>query len=142
MNTTANTRTSADIRRELKEALELEKNQKAQQKEAYESLRNETIQTLCTQALEINFTLALFKENAFKSLGTVWQMLQEYSSRHSDSKGNFTIENGNFRITYRRQGRPTFDERSHQAEKHIIDFVNSKFEEDNDCLVQIKRPLG
>lgn len=105
---------------------------KQRQRKAYEDLKEQTIISLCTSALTINETLKAFKLKAFEDMQTIYEMLKEYSSRHADGKGNFRIEHGNYRVSYKRQGKPTFDERSHQAEKHIIDFVNSKFENDVD----------
>ncbi|WP_417366827.1 DUF3164 family protein [Flavobacterium beibuense] len=105
---------------------------KEAQRIAYETLKTETVETLCLKAIELNGGLIAFKKLAFDSMQTVWELLKEYSARHNDGKGNFKIEHGDFRVSYKRQGRPTFDERSHQAEKHIIDFVNSKFEDDKD----------
>ena len=105
---------------------------KQRQRKAYEDLKEQTIISLCTGALTINETLKAFKLKAFEDMQTIYEMLKEYSSRHADGKGNFRIEHGNYRVSYKRQGKPTFDERSHQAEKHIIDFVNSKFENDVD----------
>lgn len=105
---------------------------KQRQRKAYEDLKEQTIISLCTGALTINETLKAFKLKAFEDMQTIYEMLKEYSSRHADGKGNFRIEHGNYRVSYKRQGKPTFDERSHQAEKHIIDFVNSKFKNDVD----------
>ena len=105
---------------------------KQRQRKAYEDLKEQTIISLCTGALTINETLKAFKLKAFEDMQTIYEMLKEYSSRHADGKGNFRIEHENYRVSYKRQGKPTFDERSHQAEKHIIDFVNSKFENDVD----------
>lgn len=105
---------------------------KQRQRKAYEDLKEQTIISLCTGAITINETLKAFKLKAFEDMQTIYEMLKEYSSRHADGKGNFRIEHGNYRVSYKRQGKPTFDERSHQAEKHIIDFVNSKFENDVD----------
>ncbi|WP_026725521.1 DUF3164 family protein [Flavobacterium sasangense] len=105
---------------------------KQRQRKAYEDLKEQTIISLCTGALTINETLKAFKLKAFEDMQTIYEMLKEYSSRHADGKGNFRIEHGKYRVSYKRQGKPTFDERSHQAEKHIIDFVNSKFENDVD----------
>ena len=105
---------------------------KQRQRKAYEDLKEQTIISLCTSALTINETLKAFKLKVFEDMQTIYEMLKEYSSRHADGKGNFRIEHGNYRVSYKRQGKPTFDERSHQAEKHIIDFVNSKFENDVD----------
>lgn len=105
---------------------------KQRQRKAYEDLKEQTIISLCTGAITINETLKAFKLKAFEDMQTIYEMLKEYSSRHADGKGNFRIEHENYRVSYKRQGKPTFDERSHQAEKHIIDFVNSKFENDVD----------
>jgi hypothetical protein len=106
--------------------------QKANKLKAYEALREQTITSLCDQAITISKLLKSFKESAFDDMKALYEMLKEYSSRHADGKGNFRIESGNNRITYKRQGKPYFDERSIQAERHIIDFVNSKFENDVD----------
>ncbi len=102
------------------------------QREDYEKLKSETIADLSPVAEDLSLTLKRFKDKAFTQLGTLYELLQEYSNRHKDGKGNFQIENEEFRIMFKRQGKGAFDERSHQAEKHIIDFVNSKFEKDED----------
>jgi hypothetical protein len=105
---------------------------KEAQRKAYEDIKATTVISLCTDALLINEKLKQFKNKAFSDMHTIYEMLKEYSSRHADGKGNFRLECGNYRVSYKRQGKPTFDERSHQAERHIIDFVNSKFENDVD----------
>lgn len=122
----------AELEQELAEARANESAQQEKQKLAYEDLKSETIINLCATAIEINKNLKTFKKDAFDSMQTIWTMLQEYSSRHADGKGNFRIEFEGMRVSYKRQGKASFDERSHQAEKHIIDFVNSKFENDAD----------
>lgn len=105
---------------------------KETQRKAYEDIKATTVISLCTDAMLMNEKLKHFKTRAFSDMQTIWEMLKEYSSRHADGKGNFRLEHENYRVSYKRQGKPTFDERSHQAEKHIIDFVNSKFENDVD----------
>lgn len=105
---------------------------KEKQRQDYEALKNQTITELCQGAIEYSEALKVFKVKSFESMQALYAMLQEYSKRHTDGKGNFTIEYNNFKIRYKRQGKVTFDERSHQAEKHIIDFVNSKFDNDPD----------
>jgi hypothetical protein len=118
----------AEMLRRNSEKAELQ--QKA--KQDYENLKSEVVTELCKSAKEINETLEKFKIKAFSDMQTVYDLLKEYSSRHKDGKGNFKIEYQNYRVSYKRQGKPHFDERSHQAEKHIIDFVNSKFNNDKD----------
>lgn len=122
----------AELEQELADARTRELTQQQKQKEAYESLKSEIIISLCTKAIELNKSLKSFKNEAFDGMQTTYSMLQEYSSRHADGKGNFRIEFEGMRVSYKRQGKASFDERSHQAEKHIIDFVNSKFGNDAD----------
>lgn len=105
---------------------------KQEQKSAYESLKAETITKLSKKAMNLNELLTNFKDEAFGDMQTLYALLQEYSSRHADGKGNFSIENQDYRISYKRQGKPTFDERSIQAEKHIVDFLDKKYSADQD----------
>ena len=122
------------LRRELAEAEAQERSEREKDRQAYESLKNDTVNNLVTKAQALSIALADFKDEAFKDATAVYQVLQVYSDRHSDGKGNFSIENKDksCRLTYKKQGKPSFDERSHQAEKHIIDFVEKKFAEDKD----------
>ncbi|CAA0152088.1 DUF3164 family protein [Tenacibaculum maritimum] len=106
--------------------------QKNEQKQAYESLKEETLNMLGTKSIEINEIMSAFKKDAFESMQTLYSLLQEYSSRHKDGVGNFKIENDLFKISYKRQGKATFDERSDQAEKHILDFLNTRYSGDQD----------
>ncbi|MPT33785.1 MAG: DUF3164 family protein [Flavobacterium sp.] len=122
----------AQLEAELKEARESERIEKLNHKKVYEDLKAETVLRLVAKAYRLSLMLAGFKKDAFDDMQTVYAILQEYSSRHADGKGNFRIEHEGMRVTYKRQGKATFDERSHQAEKHIIDFVNSKFADDQD----------
>ena len=124
--------TVAELEAQLVEARQQENAEKALQKQGYEDLKNGVILNLCQQAITLNTELKLFKTDAFESMAAVYECLQEYSNRHADGKGNFRIECEDFRINYKRQNKATFDERSHQAEMHIIDFVNTKFESDVD----------
>jgi hypothetical protein len=117
----------AQLEQELEEAKAIEYGQKQKQKVAYEQLKSDTIIKLCQKAMELNANLKSFKKDAFSDMQTIWEVLKEYSSRHADGKGNFKIEFEDLRVSYKRQGKATFDERSIQAEKHIIDFVNTKF---------------
>lgn len=122
------------LQRELEAIEQQEREQRDKERAAYEALKDDTISQLVSKAVTLNAALADFKQEAFKDAQALWQSLQEYSDRHKDGKGTFTIDNKEktLRIAYKRQGKPSFDERSHQAEKHIIDFVNSKFADDKD----------
>ena len=111
---------------------EQERKEKEEKRHAYEQLREETINELGPIAEKISKEIQEFKEKSFVQLGSLYELLQDYSNRHRDGKGNFEIKNEHYKILFKKQGKGSFDERSHQAEKHIIDFVNSKFENDQD----------
>lgn len=133
MNTVDPTQlTDEQFAAEMKRREEIKQKEAEKQLKAYESLKTDGVITLCNIAKGINSDLKDFKIQAFEVMTTLYEMLKEYSSRHADGKGNFKLEVENFRVTYRRQGKPTFDERADQAEKHIIDFVNNKFANDED----------
>jgi len=105
---------------------------KEKQRQDYEELKNAIINELCPKAIKISQGLKAFKIEAFESMQTLYAMLQEYSKRHADGKGNFKVEHEDFRIKYSSQVIGRFDERSIQAEKHINDFFNSKYNGDPD----------
>ncbi|MGG5507926.1 MULTISPECIES: DUF3164 family protein [unclassified Myroides] len=124
--------TTEELTKELEKRNEQQRIEREKHRNAYEGLKKESIINLCGIAKHISSDLKDFKKQAFETMQTVYVLLQEYSERHSDSKGNFRIQDGDLRITYRKQGKGFFDERADQAEKHIIDFVNTRFESDAD----------
>ena len=111
---------------------EAERQKREKQRKSYESLKKETIDDLAPVAEELSLSIVRFRDKAFTQLGSLYELLQDYSKRHQDGKGNFKIENEEFKILFKRQGKGTFDERSEQAEKHIIDFLNTKYDGDLD----------
>nr|WP_315032500.1 DUF3164 family protein [uncultured Chryseobacterium sp.] len=121
---------------ELETELHNRKQQEAQKREEkrhhYESLKKSVINDLVPVADQLSAEIQGFKAKAFSELGSLFDLLKDYSKRHQDGKGNFKIEDENFKIQFKRQGKGTFDERSHQAERHIIDFLTSKYEGDPD----------
>jgi hypothetical protein len=121
---------TAELKAALAEKESLELFDKNKKREDYEALKSSTVIELSKTAIELNGLLQGFKNKSFETLQTLYKMLQEYSKRHADGKGNFQLEVGNYRITYRRQDNGFFDERSVQAEKHIIDFVTEKYVDD------------
>lgn len=124
--------TSNELKAMLAEQTRLEAEERELKRETYEKLKGETIDELFSIAKEINELLTTFKEKAFKDMGALYALLQEYSNRHKDGKGNFSVENEIHKIEFKKQGKGSFDERSVQAEKHIIDFLTTKYEGDLD----------
>jgi len=122
------------LRKELAELEAQERTDRDKERDAYQALKEDTVNELVSKAETLTIALYEFKQQAFSDAQAVYQVLQDYSERHSDGKGNFTIENKEKtrRLSYKKQGKPSFDEKSHQAEKHIIDFVEKKFSDDKD----------
>lgn len=116
----------------LAEKREAERKDREAKRASYEALREETLEELSETAEQLSLALERFNSKAFTQMRILYELLQDYSKRHKDGKGNFEIKNEEFKIMFKKQGKGTFDERSVQAEKHIIDFVNSKFEDDVD----------
>lgn len=124
--------TTAELEAELNERRQQEATEREQKRHEYESLKSSVINELAPYADQLSTNLMSFKKKAFEELGTLFDLLKDYSKRHHDGKGNFKIEDDRFKIQFKRQGKGSFDERSHQAEKHIIDFLSSKYEGDID----------
>ncbi len=104
--------------------------QEKQEREAYESLKTQTVRELVLDAQGLSKVLKAFKDKAFEQMKTQYDLLCKYSKRHEGGKGNFTLELAEgIRVKFSNQDLGFFDERSAQAEKHIIDFVNSHYKD-------------
>jgi len=126
---------TADLQAILDERLLREKEQRDAERTSYETLKSETVTKLGTRAALLHDTLKEFKELAFSEAESLYQLLQQYSKRHADGKGSFTVQNvdGSIKMTLKKQELGKFDERSVQAEKHIKDFISKKFNADDDA---------
>lgn len=124
--------TDEQFEAEMKRRQAEKQSQKEEAKKSYIALKQDTLTNLCNQAIYLNNSMKEFKEKAFGDMGTLYALLQEYSDRHKDGKGNFKIENNHFKITYKKQGKPSFDERADQAEKHIVEFLTTRYSGDED----------
>jgi hypothetical protein len=111
---------------------EQERNETNKKRKEYEQLRDETAEKLVHKATVLSNAIKDFKMEVFSDMSGLYELLQEYSKRHADGKGNFTIESadGAYKIEFSRQMLGSFDERADQAAAHIIDFVNSRFSGD------------
>ncbi|MFK7004795.1 hypothetical protein BWK63_12990 [Flavobacterium covae] len=125
-------RSAAELRKELEEAEIFERKEAETKRLNYESIKNATVSELCNKALQLSKSIASFKKESFDEMNALHEILKDYSQRHANGLGNFRVKYGNFRVNYKKQGRPTFDEKSTEAEGFIKDFVTSKFENDND----------
>lgn len=128
----AQTLSTADLRAELEKREAKEREAKEQSKVAYESMKEDVVMSLVAIAQETHDRVKEFKQHSFDSMNALYALLLEYSERYADGKGNFTVEFGDCKVEYRRQGIASFDEKADQAERHIVDFVTKRFENDED----------
>lgn len=118
-----------------------EQRQEQEKRASYEHLRQETIVSLCTGALDLQKLIIDFKRKALNEMDSFYELLQEYSARHKDGKGNFTLDYDIYRIKYRNRVIMKFDERAIEAKKHIIDFIDKRWEGDEETRRLIKTLL-
>lgn len=115
--------------------------EKLAKRKAYESLRDETVTAMVEKANAFKDILKAFKATSWAELETLYKMLQEHSSRHTDGKGSFTLETSDklFKVQYKRQDNTRFDERADQAEAHILDFLTAQFGDDSPTSKLVRR---
>lgn len=139
----ANELSTADLEALLEQRKAAEATERQQARLNYEQLRDDTILKLVAAAQAISGTIKDFKAHCNGELGSLYKLLQEHSSRHTDGKGSFTLETTDklFRVIYRRQESTRFDERATQAERHILDFLTSQFGDDSPTSKLVRRLL-
>jgi hypothetical protein len=95
-------------------------------KNQYESDRDQSIQMIMTNAIDIFKDMKTFKELCHQLMDTQADKLSEYGLMRSNSKGGFSITtlDGQLRVTRTRNTEPVFDERSEKAIELIKDFLS------------------
>lgn len=103
--------------------------EKQKAREAYESLRDESVTEIVQKAKDVHGIMNAFKTESFAGIETLYKMLQEHSDRHANGKGNVTLDtaDGQSRVVFKRADNTRFDERSSQAEAHILDFLTAEY---------------
>jgi hypothetical protein len=129
METSTINLTDEQLEQELANRQAKKQIQQNEKRQAYEDLKEDTVTDGCIAALSLSEALLAFKSDIFRECLALYELLQEYSSRHTDGKGNFTVENkdSTFKIAFSCQTLGYFDERSVQGEKHINDFITRQF---------------
>ena len=77
----------------LAEKREAERKDREAKRASYEALREETLEELSETAEQLSLALERFNAKAFTQMRTLYELLQDYSKRHKDGKGNFEIKN-------------------------------------------------
>lgn len=129
LNKPAAEMTEAELEQLLNAKKEANRQANLKKKESYLALRNATVEELIPMASALSNELRDFADLCFSNLNALYALLKDYSKRHENGKGNFEIvnEKGDMKIRFKANETWAFDERSQQAEKHIIDFVQTQF---------------
>lgn len=112
---------------EAKIARMKEKERKAREKEqlAYVTNRDENIESIIQEALQLNELVKAFKDKVAHVMELQAEKLTEYGKIRKNSKGGFSITNtqGAKRVVRRRDTEPTWDERGDKGVLMLKDFL-------------------
>lgn len=109
---------------QLKQAIaELDKKDQAD-REAYQSMKHEMVNTLCNEADFLQGLLMRFHQKAMAELTAFRGVMNQYGDLPANSKGGFSITNADdtFRCRLKFQNLGDFDEKAEIAESHIRSF--------------------
>lgn len=109
------------------------------EKEDYEKDRDEKVFNILKTAETLQKELDEFKTYCHIEMDNQAVKLSEYGKIRSNSKGGFTVKNGDdtLRVTRRRDTEPTWDERSQKAIELIKDFLGDTIKKRDVKLYEI-----
>jgi hypothetical protein len=117
--------------------------QEAAEREAYEALRNQTVEELIEEAEMLQSIITTFKRKALESMQAMGDLLRKHSKRHGEDVKSFTIYNksNTKKIVLGVDELGTFDERSKEAVRLIMEFLKKKYANDDDTKEVMMRLL-
>lgn len=124
--TTEKKLTAKELKALLKETEAAEKAEREAARKQYESERDQMITMLGSEANDAWSVLKELKCTAMLRVKEFKAKMLEYGDIKGgeNNKGNFSIENENFKVSFSSQVKKTFDERSLLAEQHLKNFLN------------------
>lgn len=115
---------------ELEQILAKRRAEQQQQYEAkkqeYETLKTALINAIGARSCELAGEIREHKRHTMETLQRFREQMLEYGDVRGGekNKGNFTIKNEFFKITFSSQTKKEFDERAELAETHLKQFLN------------------
>lgn len=102
-----------------------EKKQREAERRAYEKEKDQVVEDLFDEAMQIALATARFKEKCHVIMATQHKKLNNYGGIRSNSKGGFELMHSEGRISVRRRRDtdPKWDERATKAVELIKDFL-------------------
>lgn len=118
-----------------------ESRRKKREKEQAEYIKNrdQNIDNLIAEGLELNQRIASFKERTAEVMVLQAEKLASYGRMRKNSKGGFNITNtaANKRIVRRRDTEPTWDERGDKGVAMLKDFLGDVVKKRNAKMYEI-----
>lgn len=125
MNKNPEELTDEQLEEILKKRKEARAKKEERERKKYVTDRDNSIRYMMANATDLNEALTRFKQECHDRMEQAALKLEEYGEMRSNSKGGFSItsEDGNLRVTRRRDTIPSFDERSEKAIELIKEFL-------------------
>lgn len=117
--------TAEELKTLLADVQRKEKAEKAKKEKAYQATKNQLVNELVHDALEIQEDLKEFKGAAFSRLKEHYERMKEFGDVRSNHKGNFQLKSdcGDFKVEFSNQVIKEFDERAELAAEHLNQFL-------------------
>lgn len=127
-NNPAPSLSTEELRKMLAEREAEEKAAKQAKRKEYESIRDQTVNSLVEDAKALSRQMADFKSRAFKMMDQSKELLKEYGGIRSNSKGGFGMRNaaGDKKAVLSRNVAHEYDERADEALTLIREFLEEK----------------
>ncbi|WP_113638989.1 DUF3164 family protein [Nubsella zeaxanthinifaciens] len=118
--------TTEQLEKALQERKKSEKAKETAAKKRYEKNRDNTIEQMFEEALEVSRAIGRLKNKMNVIMDSQKQELESYGKIRSNSKGGFSIvhSNGELQIARRRDTTPVWDERATKAVELLQEFLS------------------
>lgn len=124
-NVNLNELSSKDLEQLLAKKKAKEKNDREAERKAYEKEKDQVVEDLFEEAMQLSLATARFKEKCHVVMASQHEKLNSYGGIRSNSKGGFELMHSEGRVSVRRRRDtdPKWDERATKAVELIKDFL-------------------
>ena len=114
---------SKELKALLEKKKEQERQEKVQNREAYEGLRAELVQNFEQKTALLHEEVSGFYRYCLDELGAFRRTMADYGQLRSEAQMSYTIQEGDFKIEVKSNKVKKFDERADIAATRLIDFL-------------------
>ena len=120
--------TAKQLEELLKKKKKEEKAANLQKRVQYELERDRLVNDLVKDARKLHEQMSFFKAKAMETMEQFRQTAKEYGDIKSSSKGGFGLRSsdGSMKVVLERNSKTEYDERAHQAEELLKEFLIDK----------------